>query len=44
MKRATQSIKINPKLWTEVKIHVAKVGIKISDYIEGLIRKDLGKK
>ena len=44
MERVTQNIKIDPNLWTEVKVHVAKAGMKISDYIEGLIKKDLKKK
>ena len=44
MERVTQSIKIDPSLWTEVKVHVAKASMKISDYIEGLIKKDLKKK
>lgn len=44
MKRVTKSIKINPSLWKEVKVHVAKTGINISDFIEGLIKKALRKK
>ena len=44
MNKAATSIKVDPNLWTEVKIHVAKAGLKISDYIEGLIKKDLKKK
>jgi len=44
MVRVTKSIKIDPKLWKEVKVHVAKTGINISDFIEGLIKKDLKKK
>lgn len=44
MDKVTTSIKVDPKLWTEVKVHVAKAGVKISEYIEGLIKKDLKKK
>lgn len=42
--RKTTSIKINPELWKEVKKHCIDVEDDISDYIEGLIQKDLKKK
>jgi len=41
MEKVATSIKVDPNIWTEVKVHVAKAGMKISDYIEGLIKKDL---
>ncbi len=43
-KRVTKSIKIDPDLWTDVKIHCAKEHSDMSDYIEDLIKKDLKKK
>ena len=44
MKRVTKSIKINPELWKEVKIHVAKTDTDISSFIEIAIKKSLKKK
>lgn len=41
MKRVTKSIKINPELWKEVKIHVAKTDTDISSFIESIIKKSL---
>lgn len=43
-KRVTTSIKFDPELWKDVKIHCIKQGIDISDYLEELVRKDLKKK
>ena len=39
--RKTTSIKIDEKIWKMVKIHCVTEGIDISDYLEGLIKKDL---
>ena len=44
MKRVTKSLKIDPELWKEVKVHCAKEDIDISVYIENMIKKDLKKK
>jgi len=41
MERKTTSIKTNPEIWKQVKIHCAEQEIEICDYIEGLIKKDL---
>ena len=41
--RATKSIKINPDLWKEVGHHCIDKDLAISEYIEGLIKKDLKK-
>lgn len=43
-KKETISLKIDPQLWKDVKHHCIDKGIKYSDYVESLIRKDLGKK
>lgn len=43
MERITKSLKISPELWKEVKKHSVEKEISISDYIEGLIKKDLKK-
>lgn len=40
----TTSFKIEECLWKDVKISCIQKGIDISDYIESLIKKDLGKK
>lgn len=39
--KKTTSLKVSPKLWIEVKVHCAREQIDISDYIEGLVKKDL---
>lgn len=44
MSRKTTSLKIDEQLWKEVKIHCIKNDIEISEYIEGLAKKDLKKK
>jgi hypothetical protein len=44
MNRVTKSIKIDPELWREVKVHCAKEDTDISTYIEGLIKENLKKK
>ncbi len=41
MERKTTSIKINPEIWKQVKIHCAEQEIEICDYLEGLLKKDL---
>ncbi len=43
MERKTTSLKINPEMWKQVKLHCVKQEIEICDYIEGLIKKDLKK-
>ncbi|KKM68971.1 hypothetical protein LCGC14_1455590 [marine sediment metagenome] len=44
MKRVTKSIKINPELWREIKIHVAKIDTDISSFVESAIKKALKSK
>lgn len=41
MARKTTSLKIEPELWKEVKIHCITKDIDISDWIENVIRKEL---
>ena len=43
-KKETISLKINPELWTEAKHKCLDKKVKYSEYVEGLIKKDLGKK
>ena len=43
MKRKTTSMKIDPKIWKQVKIHCAIEEVELCDYIESLIKKDLKK-
>jgi len=40
VQRKTTSIKIDPELWKTVKKHCIDLGVDVSEYIEGLIRKD----
>lgn len=42
--KETISLKINPELWKEAKKKCIDKNLKYSDYVEGLIKKDLGKK
>ena len=42
MLRKTTSIKIDPQLWKSVKKHCIDEDMDISDYLEKLIKKDLG--
>ena len=44
MERETISLKIDPKLWREAKKKCIDERIKYSDYVEELIKEDLGKK
>jgi len=44
MVKVTKSFRVNPELWTEVKIYVAKKGLDISSFIEQAIKKELEKK
>jgi len=37
----TTSLKVDPVLWKKVRVHCAKKDLKISEYIEKLIKKDL---
>lgn len=41
MERKTTSIKINPEIWKQVKIHCATEELEICDYLEVLLKKDL---
>ena len=41
MERKTTSIKFDEELWRKVKSNCALKGLDISDYLEGLVRKDL---
>ncbi|HLD11151.1 MAG TPA: hypothetical protein VJB89_03655 [Candidatus Nanoarchaeia archaeon] len=42
--RKTTSIKIDPELWKELKIHCIKIGKDVSMFLEELIGKELKKK
>jgi hypothetical protein len=42
--KETISLKIDPKLWIEAKQYCIGKRLKYSEYVEGLIKKDLGKK
>lgn len=44
MERKTTSIKIDPKVWEEVKIHCIRQKTDISVYLEDLLKKDLKRK
>lgn len=44
MEKKTTSIKINPELWQDVKIHCIKEKIDISDWLEKIIKENLKKK
>lgn len=44
MERQTISLKINPELWKEAKKRCIDKNLHYSDYIEGLIKKDLKQK
>lgn len=41
MERKTTSIKINPELWQEVKIHCIKEKKDISEWLEEIIKENL---
>lgn len=43
MSRKTTSLKIDEELWKEVKIECIKRDIEISEFIEGLFKKELNK-
>ena len=43
MEKITKSFRVNPNLWTEVKVHVAKKGGDISSFIEDAIKERLKK-
>jgi len=40
-KKETISLKIDPELWKEAKKHCIDKSLKYSEYVEGLIQKDL---
>lgn len=42
--KETISLKIDPDLWTEAKHRCLDKKMKYSEYVESLIKKDLGKK
>lgn len=44
LKRKTTSIKVSPDLWRKVKIHCIENSIEISDWLESIIKKQLGNK
>lgn len=44
MQRKTTSIKIDPELWKKLKKHCIDKEMDISDYLEILIKRDLGVK
>ena len=41
MKKITKSFRVDPSLWKEIKIHVAKKGIDISTFLEQSIKSKL---
>ena len=41
--RVTKSLKIKPETWKKAKLYAVSKEIDLSDYIEGLIEKDLKK-
>lgn len=44
MKKITKSFRVNPELWTEVRVYVAKNNTDISSFIEQALKKELEKK
>ncbi len=44
MERKTTSIKIDPEVWKQVKIHCATQEIEICDFLEGVLKKVLKEK
>ena len=44
MKKITKSFRVDPELWKDVKVHVAKSDLDISSFIEQIIREKLNKK
>ena len=44
VKKETISLKIDPELWKEAKKSCIDKGLQYSEYVEGLIKKDLVKK
>ena len=41
--RVTKSLKIEPDVWKEAKKHAIDKDQELSEYVEGLIKKDLNK-
>jgi post-segregation antitoxin (ccd killing protein) len=41
--KTTQSIRVSPELWKEVKVHVAKTETNISSFIEQALKNELKK-
>jgi len=44
MSKTTKSFRVNPNLWKEVKIHVAKTEDDLSSFIESAIKEKLKEK
>lgn len=44
MERKTTSIKIDPEVWKQVKIHCVTQEIEICDFLEGVLKKILKEK
>jgi hypothetical protein len=44
MNRATKSLKINPEVWKEIKLHCVKEDLEISAFIEQTLKERLKKK
>jgi hypothetical protein len=44
MERQTVSLKLDPELWREAKKKCIDKDLSYSEYVESLIKKDLGKK
>ena len=38
-KRETKSLKIDPNVWVEMKVHCARAKLTLSDFIENLVKK-----
>ena len=43
MEKITKSFRVNPELWKEIKIHVAKNETDISSFIENALKEKLKK-
>ena len=44
MAKITKSFRVEPELWREIKIHVAKENTDISKWLEKIIKENLKKK
>lgn len=43
-KKITKSFRVDPDLWTDVKVYCAQHNIDLSSFLESVIREKLGKK